>query len=102
MNSDDGLADRITICDWFLRGFVAAWSAGRRFDTSITINKIRAAFPVRPEYTLAQDLLQLFHRAQVASYRRFDRQFAELYATEEITDIDLSVGFDSWLITIVS
>lgn len=101
VHSVRGRADRVTICAWILELQLAQLRVGRPWDTTTSINAMRAevaAYPPDPEGPELEALIANRNAAFAQHYPEMVR----LYQAGQISDIDLSVGFDSWLIYIVS
>lgn len=99
-----GLADRVRICDWVLEEFVAHFSAGQSWDTTLSINHMRTlapADPADPGSIEGRQQVEGFIEARNAALLPILPDLVIDYDMGHLSDIDLSMGFDTWLIYIV-
>ena len=98
VHSRTGYADRITICPWILMPFLQAWETERHWDTSESIDRIRAQFPEDPPED-SRSLIEAFWTSRDESITSFLPPGTQ--GIQSLKDIDMSTGFDMFLLFIV-
>ncbi|CAF9923492.1 hypothetical protein IMSHALPRED_005942 [Imshaugia aleurites] len=92
-----GRADRVTVCDWLLQSALQSASQGVDWSTTINIIEMRNDLPDNPSTGRVQPELVQF--IEVERNGLLPEDLAESYNSPRgLTDMDLSIGFDTWLI----
>lgn len=103
VHSAQGHADRVTICEWVLQPILTRVSQGESWDTRLTINRLRSLLPVSPSNPFSQGLpVELAALIQARNQRIQQNFVGNLPNWNSMRDIDTTVGFDSWLIYILT
>lgn len=102
VHSAQGHADRVTICEWLLQPIADYWAQTRSWDTNVTINQMRSLIPAQPSNPMSPGLpIELSRLIRERDRRLQQTRVSTLPNWNSMKDIDMTVGFDSWLIYIV-
>lgn len=102
VHSAQGHADRITVCEWLLEPFINHWVQGESWDTRITINNMRSLLPAQPSNPMSPGIpIELENLIQSRNQWLERIGVSNLPNWNRMSDIDMTVGFDSWMIYIV-